>query len=63
MCLLGDIPAAKFVIGNSDEVYNYARKLVTEIGPSGHILGQGCDKPMNAEPDNVEAAFESVTGK
>lgn len=63
MCIMGDVPAAKFVLGTPDEVYKYSTKLINEIGPSGYILSSGCDVPFNAKPENVRAMISAATGK
>lgn len=63
MCIFGDVPAAMFTVGTPDDVYNYARKLITEIGPAGFIMASGCDIPANAKPANVQAMISACTGK
>lgn len=63
MCIMGDVPAAMLSVGTADEVYDYSRKLIKEIGSSGYILAQGCDIPTNAKPENVKAMISAATGK
>lgn len=63
MCLYGDVPAALLALGAPDEVYNYSRRLVTELGPAGLILGAGCVVPFNAKFENVKAMVAAATGK
>jgi uroporphyrinogen-III decarboxylase len=63
MCIMGDVPAALLAIGNSDDVHQYATKLINEIGPSGFIMASGCDVPANAKPENVAAMIAACTGK
>lgn len=63
MCIMGDVPAAMFALGTPEEVYNYSRKLINEIGPSGYILSSGCDTPSNAKPENVRAMISAAKGK
>ncbi len=55
MCLMGDVPAAMLYRSKPDEVYNYAARLVRELGPEGFILQSGCDIPTNAGLENVQA--------
>ncbi len=62
LCIMGDVPAALLSLGTPDEVHNYCRRLIENIGPSGFILAQGCDIPPNAKPENVKAMIESVKG-
>ena len=62
MCIMGDVPPALFALGTPDDVYNYSRKLIRDIGPSGFILSSGCDIPFNAKPENVAAMIAAVHG-
>jgi uroporphyrinogen-III decarboxylase len=55
MALLGDVPAALLAVGTPDDVHNYVRDLVRDIGPTGLLLCPGCDAPINAKPENMEA--------
>jgi uroporphyrinogen-III decarboxylase len=63
MCIKGDVPASLLTLGTPDEVYNYCTRLISEIGPSGYILAQGCDIPANAKVENVKAMICAATGK
>jgi hypothetical protein len=63
MCINGDVPPSLLRIGTEDEVYNYCLKLIREIGPTGFILGQGCDIPPDAKLENVKAMVAAATGK
>lgn len=63
MCLMGDVPASLLSVGTPDEVYNYSRKLIEDLGPSGFILHSGCDVPVNAKIENVKAMVSAATGK
>jgi len=62
LCLMGDVPAELLTLGTEDEVYNYCRRLINNVGPSGFILSSGCDIPPNAKPENVQAMIASVKG-
>lgn len=55
MAIMGDVPASLFAAGTPDDIYNYVRDLVRDIGPTGFLLSSGCDIPVNAKPENVEA--------
>jgi len=61
-CIMGDVPAAMFAFGTPEEVYNYCKKLIREIGPDGFILQSGCDIPTNAKLENVQAMVAAATG-
>ena len=55
MAVMGDVPASLFAAGTPDDIYDYVRYLVHEIGPEGLILCPGCDGPINTKPENMEA--------
>jgi len=63
MCIMGDVPASMFTLGTSNEVYKYSRKLIEELGPKGFILHSGCDIPIDAKIENVQAMVAAATGK
>ena len=63
MCIMGDVPPTMLALGSPDEVYQYGLKLIKEIGPEGFILHSGCDIPMNAKLENVQAMVAAATGK
>lgn len=62
-CINGDVSPTLLAIGTSEEVYEYSRKLINEIGPDGFILGQGCDIPPNAKVENVKAMVAAAYGR
>ncbi len=61
MCIMGDVPAALLKLGEPDEVDEYCRRLITELGANGgFILSSGCTIPIDAKPENVKAMLASV---
>jgi hypothetical protein len=61
MCIMGDVPAALLKLGEPEEVDEYCRRLITEIGADGgFILASGCTVPRDAKPENVKAMLASV---
>jgi uroporphyrinogen-III decarboxylase len=60
LCIMGDVPAAMLAFDTSDNVYQYCKRLIRNIGPEGFILHPGCDIPTNAKLENVQAMIESV---
>lgn len=60
MCLLGDVPATLQAYGTPDEVYNYVTKLIDDVGPTGLIVSSGCDVPLNAKPECVDAMIQAT---
>lgn len=62
MCIMGDVPATLLKLGAPEEVHDYCRRLITEIGAGGgFILGSGCTVPIDAKPENVKAMIHSIT--
>jgi hypothetical protein len=55
VCLMGDVPPAMFCFEPADQVFEYGRRLIRELGPEGFILHSGCDIPENAKLENVQA--------
>jgi uroporphyrinogen-III decarboxylase len=55
MAMMGDVPASLFAAGTPDDIYNYVRDLTRLFDAKGLILSSGCDVPVNAKPENVEA--------
>jgi len=55
MALMGDVPAPLLTTGTPDAVHAYVRDLVRDVGPTGLVLCPGCDAPLNAKPENMEA--------
>jgi len=61
MCIMGDVPASLLKLGEPEEVDEYCRRLITEIGSDGgFILSSGCTIPVDAKPENVKAMLASV---
>jgi uroporphyrinogen-III decarboxylase len=64
LCLKGDVPAARLVLGEPQEVVAYCRKLIDEVGDGGgFILGSGCSVPPNVKAENFRAMIETGTGR
>ena len=63
MCIMGDVSPVLLSHGTPDEVYDYSRKLVGELGPTGFILHSGCDIPIDARVENVQAMIAAATGR
>lgn len=60
-CLMGDVPAHLLAFGAADQVYNYTTKLIDDCGPkTGLIVSSGCDNPLNAKPENVDAMIQAT---
>jgi len=55
MAVMGDVPAALLYSGTPDDIFKYVHDLIRDVGPTGLILCPGCDAPINAKPENMEA--------
>lgn len=55
IAVMGDVPSNLFALGTPEEIREYVRDLVRDIGPDGLILCPGCDAPVNTKPENMEA--------
>jgi uroporphyrinogen-III decarboxylase len=59
-CIMGDVPASLLSFGKSEDVDEYCKKLITEVGPTGYIMSSGCDAPYNAKLENLKVMADSV---
>jgi uroporphyrinogen-III decarboxylase len=60
MCLMGDVPSNMLAYGSANDVYDYCTKLIRDVGPkTGLILSSGCDCPLNAKDENVDAMIQA----
>jgi uroporphyrinogen-III decarboxylase len=55
MCLMGDVPPTLLATGTPEDVRIYVRDLIRDVGDRGFLLAAGCDAPVNAKPENMEA--------
>lgn len=61
MCVMGDVPATLLKLGEPDEVDEYCRLLIRDVGEGGgFILSSGCSIPVDAKPANVAAVSRAV---
>ena len=62
MCISGDVPASLLTVGKPEEVAEYCKRLIDEVGDGGgFMLTTGCECPIDARPENLRAMVE--TGK
>jgi hypothetical protein len=62
MCITGNVSAAMLCLGTADETYDYASRLIRDMG-DGFIMSTSCCIPPNARKENVEAVLAAVLGK
>jgi len=62
ICISGDVPASLFSVGKKEEVVDYCKKLIREVGrDGGFMLTSGCECPVDVKRENLMAFVE--TGK
>ncbi|MEW6265784.1 MAG: cobalamin-dependent protein [Thermodesulfobacteriota bacterium] len=62
MCISGDVPASLLTLGAPDDIRDYCRRLIDEVGHGwGFMLTTGCECPIDVKPENLRAMIE--TGK
>ncbi len=60
MCVYGDIPAAMLSLGTPDQVEDYCKKLIDNVGKDGgFILGSGCAVPPDCKPENFQVMLQT----
>lgn len=61
LCLKGDVPATFLAQGEPDQVLDYCKNLIKNIGSDGgFILSSGCEVPLDAKPEKVATLIRSV---
>jgi methylmalonyl-CoA mutase cobalamin-binding domain/chain len=60
MCVSGDVPASLLSLGQPEEVAEYCRRLIDEVGDGGgFMLTTGCECPIDVKPENLRAMVET----
>ena len=59
MAILGDVPAELLATGTPDQVRDYVKHLIADIGTTGLLLCPGCDAPINAKHENLMAMYDA----
>lgn len=59
MAVMGDVPSALLSAGTPEDVNSYVKGLVDLFQGTGLILCPGCDAPINAKPENMEAFIKA----
>lgn len=61
LAMMGDVPSTILAYGTDNQVYDYVTKLIDDCGSkTGLIISSGCDCPMNAKPENVNAMIQAA---
>lgn len=62
MCISGDVPAALLSLGKPEEIVDYCKRVIDEVGDGGgFMLTTGCECPVDVKAENLRAMVE--TGK
>lgn len=54
----GDVPAQLLAIGSKEDIIEYCKRLIDDVGGAGLFLSSGCDAPYNSKFENLVAMFE-----
>lgn len=57
---MGDVPPQLLAQGTPEQVKDYVKRLIDDIGPQGLFISSGCDAPANAKFENMVAMFEAA---
>jgi len=60
MAMLGDVPASLLAAGTPDDVRNYVRDRVELFEGKGLLICPGCDAPIDAKVENMEALVQAA---
>jgi len=60
VAFMGDIPAQMLSLASKQEIVDYVKRLVDDIGPQGLLLCPGCDAPATAKFENMAAIYETA---
>jgi hypothetical protein len=58
VAFMGDVPSQMLVVSTPDEVKDYIRRLLDDIGVTGVFLAAGCDAPTKSKFENLVAIHE-----
>ena len=58
--LMGDVPPTLLTTGTPQQVSDYVKRLIDEVGPQGLFICPGCDTPINATYDNLVAMVKTT---
>ena len=61
MCITGNVSPALLSIGTPDQVYDFCRKQIAEMGDA-YILSGSCTLPPNTKPENIDAMNAAAAG-
>jgi hypothetical protein len=57
---LGDVPSQMLVVSSKEEIKDYVRRLLDDIGTQGVFIAPGCDAPHISKYENLVAIYEAA---
>jgi hypothetical protein len=57
---MGDVPVQMLAVSSKEEVADYTKRLLDDLGPQGLFLCPGCDAPATAKFENMAAIYETA---
>ncbi len=60
MAMMGDVSSVLLATGKPEDVTRYVRELVDLFEGKGLLMCAGCDAPINARPENIEAMYRAL---
>jgi uroporphyrinogen-III decarboxylase len=60
MVMMGDVSSVLLSTGTPEDVTRYVRELVDLFEGKGLLMCAGCDAPINARPENIEAMYRAL---
>ena len=61
MCLTGNVSPALLTLGTPEQVYDFCRKQIADMG-CAYILSGSCALPPNTKPENIDAMNAAAGG-
>ncbi|MDR3124160.1 MAG: methyltransferase [Treponema sp.] len=60
VAFMGDVPGPLLALASKQEVTDYVKHLIDDVGPQGLFLCPGCDAPATAKFENMAAMYETA---
>jgi uroporphyrinogen-III decarboxylase len=57
---MGDVPAQMLAISSKEDVADYVKRLIDDVGQPGLMICPGCDAPATAKFENMVAMYETA---
>jgi uroporphyrinogen-III decarboxylase len=57
---IGDVPSQMLTVSSKEEIKDYVRRLLNDIGTEGVFIAPGCDAPACSKYENLVAIYEAA---